>query len=959
MSRDYKDSVFLPQTDFPMRAGLPVAEPKILERWEKIDLYRLNRQDGKGREKFVLHDGPPYANGDIHIGHAVNKILKDVIVKAQRMLGKDAAYVPGWDCHGLPIEWKIEEQYRAKGKDKNAVPPVEFRQECRAFAEGWIDIQRTQFKRLGVTGDWADPYKTMNFGSEAQIFRELTKFLMSGSLYQGFRPVLWSVVEQTALADAEVEYHDHTSTQIHVRFKVQGGVFDGASALIWTTTPWTMPGNRAICYNPELAYVVLEVGAVEDGSLAQVGEKLIVAEALVEAVAKAAKISAHTITSSFAGAALEGVIAAHPLRGQGYDYDVPLLPGDHVTADAGTGLVHTAPGHGEDDFDIGQKFNLELPRTVAGDGTYYPSVPLFAGMHVYKVADAMCETLDKAGGLLAKSKLVHSYPHSWRSKAPLIYRATPQWFISMEHGDLRKKALQAIADTRWVPEAGENRIRSMIESRPDWCVSRQRSWGTPLAIFVNKATGEPLRDDTVNDRIAEAFEAEGGDAWFSSPPERFLGNQYKAEDFEQIMDVVEVWFDSGSTHSFVLEKREDQHWPADLYLEGSDQHRGWFHTSLLESAGTRGVAPYKAVLTHGFALDEQGRKMSKSLGNVVSPLKVADEYGIDILRLWVVSSDYSEDVRIGPEILKYQADHYRRLRNTLRYLLGAVQGFDVKSEKLPFDEMPELERWVLAELVELDSLVRNSIQAYDFHGLYSAIHNFCANELSAFYFDIRKDSLYCDDPAEPRRRAARTVMAILLDCLTKWLAPVLSFTAEEAWGYAPGATGDETDSVHRQLFPEIPDEWRDGDLLAKWEVIRGARRRVTSRLEVARSAKEIGSSTQAAPMVYASRAVFDILETVNFAEVCITSNVGLVPLEALSQEKVAVLSAENEGSGDFHAVLENSSGEMVTVSGADVLVEFAKTEYARCERCRNHYKEVGTIARNPDLCFRCDAVIGG
>jgi isoleucyl-tRNA synthetase len=934
MSRDYKDSVFLPQTEFPMRAGLPVAEPKILERWEKIDLYRLNREDGKGREKFVLHDGPPYANGDIHIGHAVNKILKDVIVRAQRMLGKDGAYVPGWDCHGLPIEWKIEEQYRAKGKDKNAVPPVEFRQECRAFAESWIDIQRTQFKRLGVGGDWGNPYKTMNFGSEAQIFRELSKFLMSGSLYQGFRPVLWSVVEQTALADAEVEYHDHTSTQIHVRFKVQGGVFDGASALIWTTTPWTMPGNRAICYNPELPYVVLEVSAVEEGSLAVVGEKLIVAEALVEAVAKAAKISAHTITSSFAGAALEGVIAAHPLRGQGYEYDVPLLPGDHVTADAGTGLVHTAPGHGEDDFDIGQKFKLELPRTVAGDGTYYPSVPLFAGMHVYKVADFMCETLANAGGLLAKSKLVHSYPHSWRSKAPLIYRATPQWFISMETGDLRKKALQAIADTRWVPEAGENRIRSMIESRPDWCVSRQRSWGTPLAIFVNKATGEPLRDETVNARIAEIFEAEGGDAWFSSPPERFLGNQYKASDYEQITDVVEVWFDSGSTHAFVLEQREDLQWPADLYLEGSDQHRGWFHTSLLESAGTRGRAPYKAVLTHGFALDEQGRKMSKSLGNVVSPLKVADEFGIDILRLWVVSSDYSEDVRIGPEILKYQADHYRRLRNTMRYLLGAVQGYDVKTEKLPFEEMPELERWVLARVAELDAHIRACIEAYDFHGLYSAIHNFCAVELSAFYFDIRKDALYCDAPEAPRRRAARTVMAVLLDCLTKWLAPVLVFTAEEAWGYAPAATGDETDSVHRQLFPEIPAEWRDADLLAKWETVRGARRAVTGALELARAAKEIGASMQAEPVVFVDDTVRPVVESIDFAELCITAGLSFESLDKAAE-------------GDFRAP---------DVQG--VAVRFAKTEYARCERCRNHYKEVGTIARNPDLCFRCDAVVG-
>lgn len=935
MSRDYKDTVFLPQTDFPMRAGLPALEPKILERWERIDLYRLNREDGQGRERFVLHDGPPYANGDIHIGHAVNKILKDVIVRSQRMLGKDAAYIPGWDCHGLPIEWKIEEQYRARGKDKNAVPPVEFRQECRAFAESWIDKQRAQFKRLGVGGDWQRPYKTMDFASEAQIFRELAKFLMSGSLYQGFRPTLWSVVEQTALADAEVEYHDHTSTQIHVRFPLIAGPHAGASALIWTTTPWTIPANRAICFNPELTYVLLTVRAVAEGSSARPGEKLLLASALVDAVSKAAGITDALVEQEISGAALEGSVAAHPLRGQGYEFDVPLLPGAHVTDDAGTGLVHTAPAHGEDDFEIGQKFGLELPRTVAGDGTYYPSVPLFAGLHVFKVAEPVCAALSDAGALLAKSKLVHSYPHSWRSKAPLIFRATPQWFISMETDGLREKALKAIEETRWIPAAGKNRIGSMIESRPDWCVSRQRAWGTPLAIFVNRMTGEPLRDETVNARIAEIFAAEGGDAWFASPPERFLGNSYKAEDFEQITDVIEVWFDSGSTHSFVLEQREDQHWPADLYLEGSDQHRGWFHTSLLESCGTRGRAPYNAVLTHGFALDEQGRKMSKSLGNVVSPLTVADEYGIDILRLWVVSSDYSEDLRIGPEILKYQADHYRRLRNTLRYLLGAVKGYDVAAEKVDVAQMPELERWVLARVAEMDRHVRACIEAYDFHALYSAVHNFCAVELSAFYFDVRKDSLYCDAPGSLRRRSARTVMAVLLDCLTKWLAPVLVFTAEEAWGYAPAATGDETDSVHRQLFPDVPAEWHDAALLEKWEQLRSVRRVVTGALEKARAAKEIGASMQAEPLVLVDAATRSLIGSVDFAELCITAGLTVGGIEGAEE-------------ADFR---------LSDVAG--VAVRFARTGHARCERCRNHYPEVGSIAANPDLCRRCDAVVSG
>ncbi|HEY1506895.1 MAG TPA: isoleucine--tRNA ligase, partial [Stellaceae bacterium] len=678
MGEDYRKTVFLPQTDFPMRGELPKREPALLARWEKIGLYQRQRAAAKGRRKYVLHDGPPYANGNLHIGHALNKILKDVINRAQQMLGRNAVYVPGWDCHGLPIEWKIEEEYRAKKKSKDEVPILEFRKECRDFAAHWIDVQREEFKRLGVLGDWEHPYTTMEFAAEAQIVREIGKFLMNGGLFRGSKPVMWSVVEQTALAEAEVEYHDHTSTQVWVKFPVAKPsvkALEGASVVIWTTTPWTLPGNRAIAFNEALDYVVIEVQSIRDGSAAQIGEKLVVAAPLEVNFAEIAKLGGKVELVS--GKFLAGTICHHPLHGKGYDFDVPLLAGDFVTDVDGTGFVHIAPGHGADDFELGQEHKVPVPATVGPDGTYYDSVPLFAGKRVYrpngKEGDAnraVIDALSEVRALLAEAKLVHSYPHSWRSKAPLIFRTTPQWFIGMEKNDLREKALKAIAETKWYPPQGQNRIGAMIETRPDWCISRQRAWGVPIAVFVEKKSGEVLRDQAVVDRIAAAFEKEGADAWYARDPAEFLGVGRDPKDYEQIKDVVDVWFDSGSTHSFVLEKRPDLQWPASLYLEGSDQHRGWFHSSLLESCGTRGRAPYEAVLTHGFVLDEQGRKMSKSLGNVVAPQEVVSQSGADILRLWVVSTDYTEDQRIGPEILKYQAEAYRRLRNTLRYLLG-------------------------------------------------------------------------------------------------------------------------------------------------------------------------------------------------------------------------------------------------------------------------------------------------
>ncbi len=749
MTVDYKSTIYLPKTEFPMKAGLPQREPQLLEHWQETDFEGERARISEGREKFILHDGPPYANGNLHIGHALNKILKDVINRTQQMQGKDARYVPGWDCHGLPIEWKIEEKYRKKKKDKDAVPVVEFRQECREFAEHWIDIQREEFKRLGVMGDWDHPYTTMTFAAEAKIAEELGKFLMDGSLYRGSKPVMWSPVEKTALAEAEVEYHDHTSTTIFVKFPIvetPNRVLDGANIVIWTTTPWTMPGNRAVAYGANIDYALITVKGVTDDSRAIVGDQLIVAEARLDAFAEACGITSHKVETSFKGASLAGTICAHPLRGQGFDYDVPALAADFATTEEGTGIVHIAPGHGADDWVLGIQNGVEVPHTVGEDGCFFEHVPLFAGQHVYKCNDHVADVLAEAGGLLGKGKLVHRYPHSWRSKKPLIFRNTAQWFISMETNGLRDKALKAISETRFVPESGQRRLNGMIAERPDWVVSRQRAWGVPITVFVNKETGEPLRDQAVQDRVVEAFKQEGADAWFASDPSRFLGNDYNADDYEQVTDILDVWFDSGCTHAFCLEDGpwEDLQWPASLYLEGSDQHRGWFHSSLLESCGTRGRAPYDAVLTHGFVMAEDGQKMSKSLGNVVAPQEVIAQYGADILRIWVVNSDYSEDLRIGPEIVKQQADIYRRLRNTLRYIIGNLAEFDASERIENIQELPELERWVLNRIHKLDQSLKQACDNYDFQPFFAELHTFCAVDLSAFYFDIRKDALYCD-----------------------------------------------------------------------------------------------------------------------------------------------------------------------------------------------------------------------
>lgn len=927
MTQDYRPTIFLPKTDFPMKGDLPQKEPEILKRWEAIGLYELMQKKAEGRELFVIHDGPPYANGHIHLGHALNHILKDIINKSQYKLGKSTPFVPGWDCHGLPIETKVEEKYREKGLKREEVPILEFRKECQAFAEHWIKVQIEDFKRLGMSADWEHPYTTMSKDAEAEIIRLLGAFLMNGGLYQGVKPVMWSVVEKTALAEAEVEYHDHESLSIHVRFPIKKAsipALEGASVVIWTTTPWTLPGNRAVAYGNDLEYCALQVIQVAEGSLARSGEIIVIAKELKEKVEAELGIAESTIIGTFKGSDFKGTITSHPFAGEGYEFDVPLLPGEHVTLEAGTGLVHTAPGHGIEDFVLGKEFNLEVPETVNEEGLYYDHIPLFAGKHVYKVGPEVIEKLIEKEALLKQAKIVHSYPHSWRSKKPLIYRTTPQWFISLEKKDLRKKALEAIETVQWIPTTSKNRIKSMVENRPDWCVSRQRIWGTPLPLFVHKKTGEVLRDFQVIERIVKAVQEEGAEVWYTADPARFLKPQHDPADYEQVKDTVEVWFDAGSTQSFVLRMRPGLKWPADLYVEGSDQHRGWFQSSLLIACGTHNGAPFKQVITHGFIVDEDGRKMSKSRGDAVSPQAVTSTMGADILRLWVVGSDYYEDLKVGPEILKRQQDIYRRYRNTLRYLLGALDGFS-EEEKIDYGQMPELEKWILHRLYELDQLVREATTHYDFQSLYTELHNFCAIDLSAFYFDIRKDSLYCDSPSDPKRRASRTVMDIVFECLTKWLAPVLSFTAEEAWlSRYPSEKG----SVHLEIFPSLPFAWNDPDLAQKFEGLRNIRKVMTGALEVARASKQIGSSLQAKVTLSLDPSLTHFVQGVDLAEFSITSK--------------AELKKESPNGGDF--VLED-------VPGIGVQVFLAEGE--KCARCWKVLPEV----QGHDLCGRCAQVV--
>ena len=984
-ARDYSETLFLPQTDFPMRAGLPQREPELLKRWEQQGIYEAMREKAKGRPKFVLHDGPPYANGNIHIGTALNKVLKDVVTRSQQMLGFDSNYVPGWDCHGLPIEWKIEEEnYRAKGRPKpdlkNSTAMIAFRQECRAYAQHWLNVQREEFKRLGVEGDWAHPYTTMSFPAEAQIARELMKFAANGTLYRGSKPVMWSVVEKTALAEAEVEYEDYTSDTVWVKFPVKqvtgpllaedivpgpvpptnnNDALKAASVVIWTTTPWTLPGNRAISFSPKIKYGLYKVTDAPTDNWTKFGDLLILSENLAGEVFKQARVAAYDKVADISAELLAGLVCSHPLKSKGgYDFDVPLLPGEHVTDDTGTGFVHTAPGHGREDFEVwtanareleARGINTTIPYTVDENGAFTAQAPGFEGKRVINdkgekgdANEAVIKALIEAGMLIARSRLKHQYPHSWRSKKPVIFRNTPQWFIAMDKdiakgGDtLRARAMHAIEVTKWVPPQGENRINGMIDSKPDWVISRQRAWGVPIAVFVKDngdGSVEILQDSEVNVRIVEAFEAEGADAWYKDGArERFLGKRGN-EPWQKVDDILDVWFDSGSTHAFVLE--DPVHFPqlagikrkADggpdtvMYLEGSDQHRGWFQSSLLESCGTRGRAPFDVVLTHGFVMAEDGRKMSKSLGNQVMPQDVIKQSGADILRMWVCASDYSEDLRIGPEILKTTVDTYRKLRNTIRWMLGNLAHF-LDDERVAPDKMQELnlelDQLMLHRLAELDQLVRQAYEQFDYKRIFAALSAFLTSDLSAFYFDIRKDALYCDPYSSMTRRACLTVLDHLFRCTVTWLAPLLCFTAEESWMSRYGAG---VSSVHLELFPEVPAAWRNDALAEKWRKVRTVRRVVTGALEIARAQKRIGSSLEAHPIIHVSNAeLYEAVVDVDLAEVCITSAATLVV---------------DEGPADAFRLPD--------VAGVAVV-----TNLAEGTKCARSWKILTTIGADPD-----------
>ncbi|MFM9848582.1 MAG: isoleucine--tRNA ligase [Hyphomicrobiaceae bacterium] len=983
---DYKTTVFLPETAFPMRGELPRREPEMLARWQAMDLYGLLRRRSAGRRKFVLHDGPPYANANLHIGHALNKILKDVINRVHQMKGEDANYVPGWDCHGLPIEWKIEEEYRAKGKDKDAVPVNEFRQQCREFAEHWIGVQREEFKRLGVEGDWQHPYSTMAYKAEGMIAAELMKFAMNGALYRGSKPVMWSVVEKTALAEAEVEYHDYTSDTAWVKFPIDRKIIAterkkgedtlglaGASIVIWTTTPWTIPGNRAIAFNPKLAYGLYEVSKAPEENWAKVGDKLIIADALAENVMRVAKVETFERRADVTADDLAVITCSHPLRDKGYAFDVPMLSADYVTDEEGTGFVHTAPGHGREDFDtwveaapkLQQRgIDTAIPFTVDGDGRFTKDAPGFEGKRVIDdkgkkgdANDAVIKALADAGMMVARARLKHQYPHSWRSKKPVIFRNTPQWFIAMDkplktpgassNQTLRETALKAIGETEFVPAAGQNRLRGMIEARPDWVISRQRAWGVPITVFVHKDTGQVIpsakfpNSDELMARIRKAMTERGADAWFEQgASERCLkGLVANPAEWEQVTDILDVWFDSGSTHAFTLEdpeafpglagikRQRDGGEDRVMYLEGSDQHRGWFHSSLLESSGTRGRAPFDVVLTHGFVLDEKGQKMSKSLGNTVAPQDVIKNSGADILRLWVAASDYADDLRIGPEILKTFVETYRKIRNTLRWMLGTLAHYDPK-RTVSLKEMPELERLMLHRLAELDEAIRKAYAEYDYKRVVAVLSQFMNTDLSAFYFDVRKDALYCEPYSSAKRRAALEVIEQIFRCTTVWLAPLLCFTAEETW---LARYPSETDSVHMELFPDLPAVWRDDALAQKWQTVRRVRSVVTGALEIERANKAIGSSLEAAPQVYVSdEAVLKALDSVDLAEICITSGLDL--------------KAEAAPAGAF--VLDD-------VAGVGVVPR--KAEGTKCARSWRITTDVGSDPAFPDLSAR-DAV---
>ena len=922
---DYKDTLNLPKTDFPMRANLPKREPEILQHWQQIDLNRQLEQANQDQPSFILHDGPPYANGHLHMGHALNKILKDIIVKSKRMNGFYTPYVPGWDCHGLPIELKVDKKL---GKKKREMSKADFRRECREYAKEWIGIQRDEFKRLGVFGNWDDPYLTMTEHYEATIARELARLAERGSLFKGKKPIHWCTSCVTALAEAEVEYDAHSSPSIYVKFPYIGQLPEALSQLedkplafvIWTTTPWTIPANLGICLNPELDYVAVDIGT----------ERLVLAAGLHQQVMQTLGIADYRISATFKADLFAGRNCRHPL----YDRDSLLMLGDHVTLEAGTGCVHTAPGHGQDDYLIGLQYGLEIYNPVDDYGRYRDDLELFGGMKLKEANPAVNAKLAEVEALLHESTVAHSYPHCWRCKKPVIFRATEQWFISMEHNNLRQKALQQIDQVEWIPAWGRDRIYNMIAARPDWCVSRQRSWGVPITIVYCEKCGEALNDGRVMHHIADQFEATGSDVWFEKEAAELIpaGTRCPAcshDRFTKESDILDVWFDSGVSHAAVCEYRDELRSPTDMYLEGSDQHRGWFHSSLLESVGTRDRAPYKAVLTHGFVLDKDGRPMSKSMGNVISPDEIIKKYGAEILRLWVAATDYRDDIRLGQETLQRLADAYRRIRNTARYLLGNLNDFAPAGDPVTESDLLEPDRWALSRLARLIEKVSGAYDRYEFHTIYHAVHNFCSLDLSAFYLDILKDRLYCSSTSSLAYRSGRTVMYRILDALTRILAPVLSFTADEIWQRLPG---EREASVHLAAFPASMADSLDEELEARYERLRKVRNEVTKQLETARSEKQLGQSLEAKVLLEVPA---------DYSQLLNDYRDWLPSFFIVSQVELT------------QNLAHPSEAEQVP----GLKIEITRADGDKCERCWNYATSIGSNSEHPSICSRCAAAL--
>ncbi len=918
---DYKNTLNLPQTDFPMRGNLPQREPEILQRWTALDLDRRLSEPDAGKPNFTLHDGPPYANGNIHIGHALNKILKDIVVKSKRMQGYYAPYVPGWDCHGLPIELKVDQQLGSKKRDMSK---AEIRKECRSYADKWVKVQSEEFQRLGIFGDWQHPYLTMRTAYEAATARELARFAERGGLYKGKKPVHWCSSCVTALAEAEVEYADHTSPSIYVKFAYVDQLPEGfedlagkpLSFVIWTTTPWTIPANLAVCLHPELPYVAVETG----------GEVLVFAEGLYAKVLAELGIEDYRVIKTFLAESFEKRNCRHPL----YERDSLIVLGDYVTLEAGTGCVHTAPGHGQDDYQTGLRYGLEIYNPVDDYGCYQKDLELFGGMKVTAANPEVCAELAQKGALLQESKVKHSYPHCWRCKKPIIFRATEQWFISMAANDLRNKALQHINDVQWIPHWGRERIYNMIANRPDWCISRQRSWGVPITVFYCSECDEALADGRIMHHVADLFETGGSDLWYEKTAAELLPPgtscpHCNGSEFRKEMDILDVWFDSGVSHAAVLEQNDHLNTPADLYLEGSDQHRGWFHSSLLASVGTRDTAPYKAVLTHGFVLDEKGRPMSKSVGNVVAPEKVISKYGAEILRLWVATQDYRNDTRVGEQILKQVSEAYRRIRNTARYILGNIHDFDPAIDLVADQDLLEIDRWALSRLAKLIERVLKSYDAYEFHVLYHAVHNFCAIDMSAFYLDVLKDRLYTSPARSLARRSAQTAMYRILDALTRMTAPVLSFTAEEVWSFMPG---EREDSVHLAGFPRAENHLVAPALEAKYEKLLVLRGEVAKVLEKARTDKLIGHSLDAR------------------VELAADGELGTL-LAAMADQLAALFIVSQVDVSEELA--DGVAGEQLT----GLRIRVGKAEGDKCSRCWNYSTSVGEDTEHPEACARC------